>query len=78
MSESRRNLSIMGLVVALAIAAGVAVAVKGFTLGLDLRGGLEVVLKARPTSGQTISAEEEDEEPEELEGAEEPENENPG
>jgi SecD/SecF fusion protein len=55
-SESRRNLSIMGLVVALAIAAGVAVAVKGFTLGLDLRGGLEVVLKARPTSGQTISA----------------------
>jgi SecD/SecF fusion protein len=55
-SESRRNLSIMGLVVALAIAAGAAVVVKGFTLGLDLRGGLEVVLKARPTSGQTISA----------------------
>jgi SecD/SecF fusion protein len=55
-SESRRNLSIMGLVVALAIAAGAAVAVKGFTLGLDLRGGLEVVLKARPTSGQSISA----------------------
>jgi len=45
-SESRRNLSIMGLVLALAIAAGVAVVVKGFTLGLDLRGGLEVVLKA--------------------------------
>jgi SecD/SecF fusion protein len=55
-SESRRNLSIMGLVVALAIAAGVAVVVKGFTLGLDLRGGLEVVLKARPTSGQSVSA----------------------
>ena len=48
MSESRRNLSIMGLVVALTIAAGAVVAVKGFTLGLDLRGGLEVVLKARP------------------------------
>jgi SecD/SecF fusion protein len=55
-NETRRNLSIMGLVVALVIAAGAAVAVKGFTLGLDLRGGLEVVLKARPTSGQTISA----------------------
>ena len=56
MSESRRNLSIMGLVVALTIAAGAVVAVKGFTLGLDLRGGLEVVLKARPKPGQSISA----------------------
>ena len=56
MSESRRNLAIMGLVVALAIAACAAVAVKGFTLGLDLRGGLEVVLKARPTNGNSISA----------------------
>ena len=56
MSETRRNLSIMGLVVALAIAAGAAVVVKGFTLGLDLRGGLEVVLKARPTDGQTITS----------------------
>ena len=46
----------MGLVVALTIAAGAAVAVKGFTLGLDLRGGLEVVLKARPTDGQTITS----------------------
>ena len=56
MSETRRNLSIMGLVVALTIAAGAVVAVKGFTLGLDLRGGLEVVLKARPKPGQSISA----------------------
>src|SRR6478672_11079868 len=46
----------MGLVVALTAAAGAAVAVKGFTLGLDLRGGLEVVLKARPTDGQTITS----------------------
>src|SRR4249920_924220 len=46
----------MGLVVALAIAAGAAVVVKGFTLGLDLRGGLEVVLKARPTDNQTITS----------------------
>ena len=56
MSETRRNLSIMGLVVALTIAAGAAVVVKGFTLGLDLRGGLEVVLKARPTDNQTITS----------------------
>jgi SecD/SecF fusion protein len=55
-SETRRNLSIMGLVVALTIAAGAAVVVKGFTLGLDLRGGLEVVLKARPTDNQTITS----------------------
>src|SRR6476661_7040768 len=46
----------MGLVVALTIAAGAVVAVKGFTLGLDLRGGLEVVLKARPKPGNSISA----------------------
>ena len=56
MSETRRNLLIMGLVAALTVAAGAAVAVKGFTLGLDLRGGLEVVLKARPTDGQTITS----------------------
>jgi SecD/SecF fusion protein len=55
-SETRRNLLIMGLVVALTIAAGAAVAINGFTLGLDLRGGLEVVLKARPTDGQTITS----------------------
>ena len=29
---------------------------RGFTLGLDLRGGLEVVLKARPIHGNSISA----------------------
>src|SRR5919201_1825187 len=55
-SESRRNLSIMGLVVALVAAAVAVVAIRGFTLGLDLRGGLEVVLKARPTNGQSISS----------------------
>src|SRR5690348_18465622 len=32
------------------------VVVRGFTLGLDLRGGLEVVLKARPLHGTTISS----------------------
>ena len=56
MSETRRNLLIMGLVVGLTIASAAAVVVKGFTLGLDLRGGLEVVLKARPTDNQTITS----------------------
>ena len=56
MRESRRNIAILALVVALAAGAVVAVVARGFTLGLDLRGGLEVVLKARPTDGQTISA----------------------
>src|SRR5919108_2704563 len=46
----------MLLVVALMAAAGATVIVRGFTLGLDLRGGLEVVLKARPTNGQSISS----------------------
>ena len=58
MSEKRRNLSILALVVALMVAAGVTVAVRGFTLGLDLRGGLEVVLKARPIHGNSITSQE--------------------
>jgi SecD/SecF fusion protein len=56
LSEKRRNLSILVVVVALMVAAGTTVAVRGFTLGLDLRGGLEVVLKARPIHGNTVSA----------------------
>ena len=56
MSEKRRNLGILAVVVVLMAAALTTVAVRGFTLGLDLRGGLEVVLKARPIHGNTISA----------------------
>ena len=56
MSEQRRNLGILAVVIALMIGAIGTVAVRGFTLGLDLRGGLEVVLKARPIHGSTISA----------------------
>jgi SecD/SecF fusion protein len=55
-SDKRRNLAILGVVVALMVAAVTTVVVRGFTLGLDLRGGLEVVLKARPLHGNTISA----------------------
>ena len=56
MSEKRRNLSVLVVVVALMVAAATTVVVRGFTLGLDLRGGLEVVLKARPIHGNSVSA----------------------
>jgi SecD/SecF fusion protein len=56
LSEKRRNLSVLVVVVALMVAAATTVVVRGFTLGLDLRGGLEVVLKARPIHGNTVSA----------------------
>jgi SecD/SecF fusion protein len=55
-SEKRRNLGILALVIALMAASAGVVVVRGFTLGLDLRGGLEVVLKARPIHGNTISS----------------------
>jgi SecD/SecF fusion protein len=55
-SEKRRNLGILAVVIALMAAALTTVAVRGFTLGLDLRGGLEVVLKARPIHGNSISS----------------------
>jgi len=55
-SEKRRNLGILAVVIALMVAALATVAVRGFTLGLDLRGGLEVVLKARPIHGNSVSA----------------------
>ena len=60
MSEKRRNLGILAVVFVLMAAAMATVVVRGFTLGLDLRGGLEVVLKARPItatrSGDTLNA----------------------
>jgi len=55
-SEKRRNLGILAVVIALMVAALATVAVRGFTLGLDLRGGLEVVLKARPIHGNSVSS----------------------
>ena len=54
MSEKRRNLGILAVVIVLMAAALTTVAVRGFTLGLDLRGGLEVVLKARPIHGNSV------------------------
>ena len=55
MSEKRKNLLILALVIGLAAAAVAGVVTKGFTQGLDLKGGLEVVLKAQPRPGQTVT-----------------------
>ncbi len=56
MSEKRKNLLILLLVLGVAAASAAAVSVKGFTQGLDLKGGLQVVLKAEPKAGQTVSS----------------------
>jgi SecD/SecF fusion protein len=55
-SENRRNLLILALVLGLAAAAVAGVAAKGFTQGLDLKGGLEVVLKAQPRPHQQVTS----------------------
>jgi len=55
-TEKRKNLLILLLVLAVAAASAAAVSVKGFTQGLDLKGGLQVVLKAEPKAGQTVSS----------------------
>ena len=55
MSEKRRNLFILGVVLALVVGCGILKTQRDFRLGLDLKGGLEVVLDARPLPGQTIT-----------------------
>ena len=55
MSEKRQNLAILGLLILLLIGCGALAVVRNFRLGLDLRGGVEVVLDARPLPGQTVT-----------------------
>jgi SecD/SecF fusion protein len=55
-SEKRTNIAIVGLVVLLLAGTAALFATRDFRLGLDLRGGLEVVLKARPEKGQQVTA----------------------
>ena len=55
MSEKRQNLTIVGLLILLLIGCAVLFVVRDFRLGLDLRGGVEVVLDARPLPGQTVT-----------------------
>jgi SecD/SecF fusion protein len=55
-TNKRHNLLILGVVVALlGVTAGLAV-VRDFRLGLDLRGGIEIVLEARPQKGVTVTS----------------------
>ena len=49
MTDRRRNLFIILLVVGLLAASAVAIATKPTRLGLDLKGGVELVYEARPT-----------------------------
>src|SRR5213083_3679166 len=61
MTNRRSHLILVGLI-ALALAGVVALGVPGspihkkVTLGLDLQGGLEVVLEAKPTKGQKLDS----------------------
>jgi SecD/SecF fusion protein len=48
-SNRRRNLFILAFVVLLVIASGIVVATKKTTLGLDLKGGTELIFQAKPT-----------------------------
>ena len=49
MTNRTRNFTIIGLFVALLVAAGVVIATKPTKLGLDLEGGVELVYQGRPT-----------------------------
>jgi SecD/SecF fusion protein len=49
MTSRKRNLSIIGLVLAMLVLAGWVIATKPTVLGLDLRGGVELVYEGRPT-----------------------------
>jgi SecD/SecF fusion protein len=48
-SNRRRNLFVLAFVALLIIASGIVVATKKTTLGLDLKGGTELIFQARPT-----------------------------
>src|SRR6478735_7606876 len=52
MTDRRRNAFILALVVGLLAASAVVIAVKPTVLGLDLRGGVELVYQGRPSAAQ--------------------------
>ena len=49
MSNRRRNLFILAFVALLILGSGIVIATKKTTLGLDLKGGTELIFQARPT-----------------------------
>ncbi len=56
MSEKRRNLAILGIVLVVLLGSVAVIATKSFKLGLDLKGGVEVVLAARPQPGEQVTS----------------------
>ena len=56
MSRRRRSVLLLLLVVGLTLASLVAIAVRPVILGLDLRGGVQVILQGRPTADSQVNA----------------------
>ena len=56
MTRRRRSLLLLLVVVGLVLASLVAIAVKPVVLGLDLRGGVQVVLQGKPTADSQVNA----------------------
>jgi len=54
-TDKRRNFLILGLVVVLMAGSLALIATRDFRLGLDLKGGIEVVLEARPDAGTKVT-----------------------
>src|SRR6202043_1994910 len=57
MSDRRRNVLILLIVAGLIAASAAVIAVKKTRLGLDLKGGVELVYKARPTAVSKVDSE---------------------
>ncbi|MCK9250931.1 MAG: protein translocase subunit SecD [Solirubrobacteraceae bacterium] len=55
MTDRRRNVFVLLFVLAMVIASGVVVATKETKLGLDLRGGVQLIYQATPAKGQELS-----------------------
>ncbi|MCB0881210.1 MAG: protein translocase subunit SecD [Thermoleophilia bacterium] len=55
MSQARRSFLMLLMVIGLTLASLVAIALKPAVLGLDLQGGVEVILEGRPTSEAAVN-----------------------
>jgi SecD/SecF fusion protein len=55
MSRRRRSLLLLALVLGLVLASVVAIAVRPVVLGLDLRGGVQVILQGKPTADSQVT-----------------------
>jgi len=55
-SDKQKNFLVLGLVAVLVAGSLALAVVRDFRLGLDLQGGIEVVLEARPTTSQQVTS----------------------